>query len=651
MPEDEQSNQNGEPKDSSDSSQQGIPDASENAVPVQPSGAEISHPWGNVINAALLIVLVVSGGILLLRLSGENAEEVLALIAIMTPVIGGILAALIGRERREAFSSLIKKQFDELRTTALLAILSVIVLALLALNLTGRFPMQPDRPLAQPRQTTAVRAGPSRQYAVLESVTPDQMVEITGISDDGEWYHVRSPDSGDGWLEAGSVVVQGSVNVKIVIAPTITPTPSITPTASDTPSITPSATSTDTPSLTPTPSATPTLTGTPSLTPTPTDTPTDTPRPSDTPRPPSPTPRPSDTPVVVAQVVVPSGRENIGLYFNAEMFVLYIAAPTTVSLQGIMFRVRISPEPDSFQLSEVFDELQLTGDVARPGECYVLRLVGSQSPLPRNCQGRVFPSEFNKGEAFWFNDVQKQLRDIAVYQNESFIDICPGTSGWCWIELPILLIATPTFTPTPTPTDTPTFTFTPTPTDTPTPTPTLTDTPTNTPTDTPTFTPTPTNTPTLKPTFTPTEPPCPPGMTELEGRNACIQAAPVSNEQFMTSVTELGYPLCNVTRPGGRPGNGARVAGVTLCEAVAYCRLYGWRLANDDEWVAAVQQDWFETGAGEWKEWVGPVDGEVNLDQKYTVWSGAGTELIFPAALERFDKKIGFRCAADRPQP
>lgn len=149
--------------------------------------------------------------------------------------------------------------------------------------------LTPDVALARVRRALTLRSGPGSQYPTAGQIEAEEILEITGISEDGSWYQVLLPDGEFGWLVSSSAFVEASgpiMDVEIALAPTNTPTdtPTASPTITDTPTST--FTATDTANATDTP--TPTLTASR----TPSDTPTHTPShtPSKTPRPASATP-------------------------------------------------------------------------------------------------------------------------------------------------------------------------------------------------------------------------------------------------------------------------------------------------------------------------------------------------------------------------
>lgn len=130
----------------------------------------------------------------------------------------------------------------------------------------------PATPVAEVAGTVSVYRQPDFSSEIIGEFTQGTTLEIIGVTVNGDWYEVRLPDGGSGWIQSSPTVarfVGDRAALQIVGTPTFTPTATVTPSPSFTPSLTPTITNTpgptDTPSMTPTPEA--------SLTPTPTETP------------------------------------------------------------------------------------------------------------------------------------------------------------------------------------------------------------------------------------------------------------------------------------------------------------------------------------------------------------------------------------------
>ncbi len=143
------------------------------------------------------------------------------------------------------------------------------------------FTATPDRAqISAVRPNVVVRGGPSQSAPILLQLEARESVDITGVSEDGQWYQIQT-ERGLGWvLVSPSISTAGDLqSVPVALAPSATPTP-ITPTttATRTPTVTntPTATDTHTPTFTrtPSPTATSTLTSTATATDTWTPSPT-----------------------------------------------------------------------------------------------------------------------------------------------------------------------------------------------------------------------------------------------------------------------------------------------------------------------------------------------------------------------------------------
>ncbi len=137
------------------------------------------------------------------------------------------------------------------------------------------------------RNGVPVRSGPGSTYSVLQQLNSGDQLEITGISEDGSWYQVRTSDGQLGWVAASSasVLAEGDLlGVPIALAPTDVPTATPTPTPTATVTLMPTETSSATPTATVTlmPTATSSATPTATVTLTPTATSSATPTATDT---------------------------------------------------------------------------------------------------------------------------------------------------------------------------------------------------------------------------------------------------------------------------------------------------------------------------------------------------------------------------------
>lgn len=131
----------------------------------------------------------------------------------------------------------------------------------------------PATPVAETAGRVFVYKLPDTLSDTVGEFEQGTVLEIIGVTVNGDWYEVRLPAGGSGWIQSSPTTTRFSGNraaLQIVGTATFTPTVTFTPTATDTPSQTPTITNTpgptDTPSATPTPSISPT----PSPSPTPT---------------------------------------------------------------------------------------------------------------------------------------------------------------------------------------------------------------------------------------------------------------------------------------------------------------------------------------------------------------------------------------------
>jgi hypothetical protein len=131
----------------------------------------------------------------------------------------------------------------------------------------------PATPQAEVSGSVSVYIQPDFSSQIIGQFTEGTILEIIGITVNQDWYEVRLPDGGSGWIPSSPTsarFVGDRAALQIVGTPTFTSTPTATLTATYTPSLTPTITNTpgptDTPSSTPTPSVSPT--------PQPTETPT-----------------------------------------------------------------------------------------------------------------------------------------------------------------------------------------------------------------------------------------------------------------------------------------------------------------------------------------------------------------------------------------
>ena len=151
--------------------------------------------------------------------------------------------------------------------------------------------------------TVSVYPCPNQGPALLTIANGDQLL-VTGRLADDSWVRIHLPTPGrtEGWVEAGPLTVNGSVDtlpVATCAAEAGAPSPAVVPVESLTAIVNATPSPGPTPTLRPSPSPSPTPKPTPKPTPRPTPRPTPTPTP--TPRPtPKPTPPPKPNPVITS---------------------------------------------------------------------------------------------------------------------------------------------------------------------------------------------------------------------------------------------------------------------------------------------------------------------------------------------------------------
>lgn len=147
----------------------------------------------------------------------------------------------------------------------------------------------PATPVAEVAGTVFAYELPDLTTNVVGEFAQGTNLEIIGVTVNGDWYEVRLPEGGSGWIQASPTTarfVGDRAALQIVGTPTFTATPTETPTATYTPSLTPTITNT------PGPTNTPSMTPTPSVSPTP--------QPTETPTGPTPTLEPTLSPFLFA---------------------------------------------------------------------------------------------------------------------------------------------------------------------------------------------------------------------------------------------------------------------------------------------------------------------------------------------------------------
>ncbi len=90
----------------------------------------------------------------------------------------------------------------------------------------------PGSPTAMATDYVNVRSGPGLNYPVLGVAAPGAQGEVTGVSEDGQWWQIRVPTTfypnGQVWVSASYVITTNAESVPVVSAPVpppVAPTP------------------------------------------------------------------------------------------------------------------------------------------------------------------------------------------------------------------------------------------------------------------------------------------------------------------------------------------------------------------------------------------------------------------------------------------
>lgn len=92
-------------------------------------------------------------------------------------------------------------------------------------------------PTATANFNTTIYGGPGENYVVYGAFVGSQTAQVTGKSEDGQWWAIRVPVSpdGNGWVSAGWVTVANVDNVPVLPTPPAPPTVEIVPPGPDDP--------------------------------------------------------------------------------------------------------------------------------------------------------------------------------------------------------------------------------------------------------------------------------------------------------------------------------------------------------------------------------------------------------------------------------
>ncbi len=65
--------------------------------------------------------------------------------------------------------------------------------------------------IVRSQQRVNIRRGPGTTQAVIGSLAPDSAVQVIGQNDNADWYQVRLPDGGAGWISASLLFVENAI--------------------------------------------------------------------------------------------------------------------------------------------------------------------------------------------------------------------------------------------------------------------------------------------------------------------------------------------------------------------------------------------------------------------------------------------------------
>lgn len=89
---------------------------------------------------------------------------------------------------------------------------------------------EPGKPTVTAVSPTNIRGGPSQEYPIIGLLNQGEAAEAIGISEDGQWYAIRIPQSpqGSGWVFGQLVTGSGVEGLPIIAAPPV-PAPTAAP--------------------------------------------------------------------------------------------------------------------------------------------------------------------------------------------------------------------------------------------------------------------------------------------------------------------------------------------------------------------------------------------------------------------------------------
>ncbi|MCB9453212.1 MAG: hypothetical protein H6672_17405 [Anaerolineaceae bacterium] len=157
---------------------------------------------------------------------------------------------------------------------------------------------------------------------------------------------------------------------------------------------------------------------------------------------PTTTPTPSPTAIPV----------TLHLLADVDTLTLYVSTQENLLLSGLELRIRDSGgNAQTISIPTLFDILPLADFYAQPDSCFILRLAGSNSPLPGTCSqpNRIFRRDVARADVFWYDSLRSAPRDIVVMNNGALVTSCPAALPNCPIQWYVPPSSPATATPTP----------------------------------------------------------------------------------------------------------------------------------------------------------------------------------------------------------
>jgi hypothetical protein len=180
-----------------------------------------------------------------------------------------------------------------------------------------------------------------------------------------------------------------------------------------------------------------------------------------------PTPLPAISSPTIVSIDAPThtvtpvdGQDNPNLLILASNneLILMVTADEPISLEGFQYGVAITTQTQ-FALIDFFDVLSLVDEMAEPDACYILQRADANDVPPIDCDpDNTYRHELNDSDVFWYDNVRREGRSIAVYNRDILIGVCPALTTGCTFSYDpelVEIVALPTIPPTTPPPITP----------------------------------------------------------------------------------------------------------------------------------------------------------------------------------------------------